>query len=345
MRVIALLGAAVALACGPAAAAQPKKAAPPVEPPMQVHVVRSAHSGCEPQCPQWIAAQGKIVPGTAGRFGKILSQLGDRKLPVLIDSGGGAVNDALAIGRLIRARGLQVAVTKTVLTPCAADNAACRKARTGGELRGLAQARFSKCASSCAFILAGGTQRLVGPGTGVGVHQISLTLRRYLVWKRPTSFGAPVEVKRTLVSQRTVTGKHAQSEETYAKIRQHLSEMGIGGEAMALMMSTPNWEIRWLTQKELQATRLATHSINGEELVTGVPASAAAPAEPPPSAVPGLSDLMRYQGICEKPGMCEKGAAAANPRFDLPGFVPNAPSSAPASSEAPKLEQQGGGAK
>src|SRR5262245_7834631 len=34
-----------------------RKTAPPLEPPMQFHVVRSAHAGCEPNCLQWIAAQ------------------------------------------------------------------------------------------------------------------------------------------------------------------------------------------------------------------------------------------------------------------------------------------------
>jgi hypothetical protein len=338
VRGLAVLAAAVVLACGPATAAPPRKAPPPADPPMQVQVVRSAHPGCEPQCPQWIAAQGRIVTGTAAQFRKVLAQLGERKLPVLVDSGGGAVDDALAIGRLIRAKGLQVAVTRTTLVPCAPQDAACRKAKAGRELRGLAQAHPSKCASSCAFILAGGAQRLVGPGTGVGVHQISMTLRRYLVLTR-RSFGGPVETRRTLVSERTVSGKHAQTQATYARIRQFLAEMGIGEEVMALIMSTPHTDIRWLAPNELQATRLATDFINGEELVTGVPASTLE-APPPPTTVPGLSDLMGYNGICQKAGMCEIGAAATNPRFDLPGYVPNkAPHVAAPSPEGAKAEQ------
>jgi hypothetical protein len=342
MRALAGLAAAAMLAGGPAAAAPPRKAEPVVEPPMQVNVVRSAHPGCEPQCPQWIAAQGRIVAGTARRFREVLSQLGERKLPVFIDSGGGAVPDGLSIGRLIRAKGLQVAVTRTEYTPCAPADAACRKAKTGGELRGLAQARFSKCASSCAFVLAGGTQRLVGPGTGVGVHQISTTLRRYLVQTRRT-FGIPVETQKTLVSEQTITGRHAQTQGTYAKIRQYLSEMGIGEDAMSLIMSTPNSEIHWLTRKELEATRLATHFINGEELVTGIPVSTPPLAQPPPSTVPSVSELMRY-GICEKIGTCEKGISATDPRFDLPAYLPKAPPLTPPSSEVVKAGPREGAA-
>jgi len=339
MRALAGLVAAVVLACGSAAAAPPKKAAPVVEPPMQVNVVRSAHPGCEPQCPQWIAAQGRIVAGSARRFREVLGQLGGRKLPVLIDSGGGSVTDGLSIGRLIRAKGLQVAVTKTVYSPCAPADAACRKARTGGELRGLAEARYSKCASSCAFILAGGTLRLVGPGTGVGLHQISTTLRKYLVETR-RSFGIPVKTQKTLVSEQTVQQGHAQTQGTYAKIRQFFAEMGIGEEAMSLIMSTPNTDIRWLTRKELEATRLATHFVNGEELVTGVLVSTPAPAQPPPSTVPSVGDLMRYESICDKIGTCGKGVSVTNPRFDLPGYLPKAAPVAEPSSEAAKTEDR-----
>jgi hypothetical protein len=332
MRASAVLVAALMLACGSAAAAPPRKAAPRLDPPMQVHLVRSAHPDCEPQCPQWIAAQGRIVAGTARRFREVLSKVGDRKLPVLIDSGGGAVNDALSIGRLIRARGLQVAVTRTTYTPCAPTEAACRKAKTGGELRGLAEAQSSKCASSCAFILAGGTQRLVGSGTGVGVHQISMTLHRYTV-RTHRSFGAKVETRKTLVSVRTVQQGHVETQRTYAKIRQYLSEMGIGEDVMSLILSTPNSGIHWLTPTELQATGLATHFIDGEELVTGVPASPPALASPP-SAVSTAPELMRYESICEKIGSCEKGLSATDPRFDLPGYLPKPPSAAPSEQSA-----------
>jgi hypothetical protein len=342
MRTWAVLATAVLLACGSAAAAPPKKAAPVMEPPMQVHVVRSAHPECEPQCPQWIAAQGRIVAGTARRFREVLSQLGERKLPIFVDSGGGAVNDALSIGRLIRAKGLQVAVTRTAFTPCSPAEAACRKAKTGRELRGLAQASLSKCASSCAFILAGGMQRLVGPGTGVGLHQISMTLRKYMVRTRH-SFGVPVETQKTLVSEQAVQQGHGQTQRTYAKIRQFFSEMGIGQDAMSLILSTPNTEIHWLTRKELEATSLATHFINGEELVTGVPASAPALASPPPSTEPTAPQLMLYGSICEKIGTCEKGVSTTDPRFDLPSYLPKSPPIAAPSSEASKA-QHGEGA-
>jgi hypothetical protein len=319
MRTFAILG--LMLACGSAAvdAAPTKKAPPLVEPSMQVHVVRSAHPGCEPQCLQWIAAQGKIDEASVGQFKKALSQLGGRKLPILIDSSGGSVNSALAIGRLLRAKGLDVVVTKTVFTPCAPSDTACRRAKSGGELRGLAEARMSKCASSCAFILAGGSRRFVGHGTFVGVHQITMIVRMYRILTRH-SFGVPIETRKTLLSEQKVGQKNPQTQSTYGSMKHYFAEMGIGDEIMPLILSTPGDRIRWLTQDELKSTRLATHSINGEQLITGVAGSTPGPAAAPSS--------LGSPGVCKKLGEWTIGCdpKATPPAPTLPASAPHVPS-------------------
>ncbi|MBX9588165.1 MAG: hypothetical protein K2X43_02600 [Hyphomonadaceae bacterium] len=312
-----LLLASVMAICGAAAAgAAPAMRPPPMEPSMQVHVVRSAHDGCEPHCLQWIAAQGKIDAASPGRLKKVLSQLGDRKLPILIDSTGGSVNDALAIGRLIRAKGLDVVVARTVFTPCAAEDKACRKSKTGGELKGQAQAKSSKCASSCAFILAGGTQRFVGEGAVVGVHQITMILRRYMILTRH-SFGVPVETRKTLVSEQTAGQKNEHTRNTYGNIKRYLADMGIDDAIMPLILSTPGHRVHWLTPDELRATRLATHRINGEQLMTGTITS------PPPGTV--VPHPMVYHGICgtleEGTAGCAKADVPSEPQPGLPAEV------------------------
>jgi hypothetical protein len=314
MRAVAVLAFALVLACGPAGAAHSKRAPKPAYAPMQVHVVRSAQAGCEPQCLQWIAAQGKIVTGSALQFGKVVGQLGDRKLPVLIDSAGGSVDDALAIGRLIRAKGLHVAVSRTEFTPCAPADAACRKAKTGGELRGLPKAQLSKCASACAFLFAGGMRRFVGEGTSVGVHQVSATLRWYHVFRRP-SFGGPIETRK-IVSVRKIGQKHEFTQNTYANLRQYFAEMGIGEEIMPMIQSTPNNKIHWLTAKELESTRLATHFLNGEQLL-----SAASTPDPASTSAP-VPEIAGYRGACEKLGICEPGVSSSKPLLNVPTGVP-----------------------
>jgi hypothetical protein len=275
------------------ARAQAKDPAPRGDQPMQVVVARSAEDGCEPNCLEWIAAQGRIDGATLGQFKKVLGRLGARKLPVLIDSSGGSVDDAIAIGRLVRAKGLDVVVTKTVYKPCLPADAACRKLRARNVLPGLPHARVSKCASSCAFILAGGVRRYVGPGTFVGVHQVAsfrvLTrvLRMYRVETR-YSWGVPVETTKTLIGQRklseTATPMRT-TDETYEKIRRYFIEMGIAAGIMELLKSAPHDKIHVLSAAELRATGLATELLHGEQLLLAPSAGkAAVPSATAPAA-------------------------------------------------------------
>jgi len=291
MRLVAVLACGLGLAWSAvAAAAPPAKGAPAPERPMQVHLVRSAEPGCEPQCREWIAAQGKIETGSVRRFERVLRQIGERKLPVLIDSSGGKVREAFEIGRLVRARNLDVVVTRTVLTPCAPADAACRKARPAAVHLGLPEAHGSKCASSCAFILAGGARRLVGPSTLVGVHQI----RSFYVYARILRTYQVTSTRKTLVSERRIAQRVVEtrtSQKTYDQIEQYFAEMGIGETIMPLILSTPSNRLHVLTRSELETTRLATDWIDGEQLLAkaAVPPARSANAPDPQGNNPGGS--------------------------------------------------------
>jgi hypothetical protein len=262
--------------------AQSSKPQPVVEPSMQVHLVRSARPGCEPSCPEWIAAQGKIETGSVARFKKVLNRLGDRKVPVLIDSSGGKVREAFAIGRLVRSRGLDVAVTRTVFTPCTPADASCRRAKTGGVLTGLPQARLSKCASACAFILAGGARRLVGAETFVGVHRI----RSFYVYTRVLRTYRMTSSRKRVVRQRRVARRMVETrtpQRAYDQIGRYFAEMGVGDPILTLIQATPSDSLHWLTRDELRTSQLATDWIDGERLLSD-PAVAAPPAPAPQAA-------------------------------------------------------------
>src|ERR1700746_256251 len=51
------------------------------DPPMRIVRVMSSDPACEPNCPEWISAEGMILPGTAGAFRKAILGLGGRRLP------------------------------------------------------------------------------------------------------------------------------------------------------------------------------------------------------------------------------------------------------------------------
>ena len=242
------------------------KVVPVLPAAMKVMLVTSAGDGCKPNCAEWIAAQGMIDSDTLPQFKKVLRALGTKKVPILIDSGGGVVDDSLAIGRMIRAKGLDVVVSKTTILKCEDGAPGCKSGKSQGPVTGMPVARLSKCASSCAFILAAGKRRIVGPTAFVGVHQVK-TLRttaqiqqKFRIEKQ-TLWGIPTETRRTLISEKLVNQRTTEAktpESAYAKIAKYFEEMGVHEPIMPILKSTPNSSIHWLTRSELKATAMAT---------------------------------------------------------------------------------------
>src|SRR5438552_2792022 len=94
--------------------------------PMRFAIVRSNVEGCEPNCPQWISAEGAITQETPALLRKILKQAGKDRLPVLINSVGGDVDASLAMGDIIRANRLDVGVGWTFFAGCMPTSLACK---------------------------------------------------------------------------------------------------------------------------------------------------------------------------------------------------------------------------
>ena len=233
--------------------------------PMQPRVVRDGRPSCAAACAEWIAAEGRIEPGTGEAFATVMRTLGERRLPVFIDSGGGAVEDAMAMGRLIRERHLDVAVAQTIPDcPGCAPGAA------------LPRSPGAVCASACVLVLAAGTSRVGGLATHVGVHRMSMRGVRvvkqqtFRVFNR-TAGGNKREIGRELLSERTVSSTSftaPASPETNDRVAHYLETMGIGAGLMPMMLSTPSTGIRWLTPREERATGLLLASIGGEALLS-----------------------------------------------------------------------------
>jgi hypothetical protein len=209
------------------------------DPPMRIVRVTSSDPACEPDCPEWISAEGRIVPGTAGAFRKAILDLGGRRLPVLISSHGGSLGDALRMGELIRERRLAVAVARTLIANCPERAPACPAARgqaiTGGAF----------CASACPLILAAGVERLVGPVTMVGVHQITEVL-----------------AEKEGLAHLTTIKKIYEPGYADAAVQAYLAAMGVGEPVMTLLRKTPASSIRWLSLPEIAASHLATESLD-----------------------------------------------------------------------------------
>jgi hypothetical protein len=71
---------------------------------------------------------------------------------------------------------------------------------------------------------------------------------------------------------------------------------------------------------ELESTLLATHFLNGEQLLAGASAPTTAPAAAP------IPEIAGYHTACETFGICEPGVSPSRPNLNVPtGLPPLAP--------------------
>lgn len=89
-----------------------------------------------------LTAEGSIDSGSASRLASEIEERGEYVKVVSLNSPGGALDDAMAMAKLVRDKGLATEIADGAL-----------------------------CASSCPLLFAGGLTRIVGPNAAVGVHQ------------------------------------------------------------------------------------------------------------------------------------------------------------------------------
>jgi hypothetical protein len=267
-----MLAFCAAVSCLPASQAQTQIVKPDRK-PMRIAIVRASAAECEPNCPEWISAEGRITPATPAKLRRVLKAMGKRQLPVLIQSPGGDVEAALEMGRLIKERQLDVAVAATEFDGCAPAEKNCAPPKSAhGEYRGAASSLGAYCASACPLVLAGGQTRLVGQSAFAGVHQIIAYYTKMRVTTR-TKYRI-VKGKRKAAGKTIVRRKNIESY-TSAKIdkatgkalRTYLSDMGVSETLLALMQKTPAKQIYRLSPEELAELHLVTSPVAAETLI------------------------------------------------------------------------------
>lgn len=115
---------------------------------------------------------GTIDPGAAARVEAEIAAHGEYIRTVALDSPGGAVADALSIGRLIRDKGFATSVAAGAL-----------------------------CASSCPLIFAGGRERIATARSAIGVHQIYAAAPADSLLSRVAAAGQAMSDAQTLTAQ------------------------------------------------------------------------------------------------------------------------------------------------
>ncbi len=258
--------------------------APPEFSPMQFSIVRSAAAGCEPDCPEWIFAEGQIVGTSPAGLKRILKMAGKRRLPILIQSPGGDVDAAMAMGRLIRERKLDTGVSGTRFAGCRPADPGCKlPADARGVYTGAAFSGGAFCVSACPLMLAGGIERLASHWSYVGVHQVTVayswtkvvykTRYRIVDGRRQVLNKVVSSRQRGPVHKTTTLGKPMRK-----RLLGYLAEMGIAPSTLDAMLSTPPEDMRHLPEDELLRLGLITRLGTADMLVASSLCRRAAPA-------------------------------------------------------------------
>src|SRR5215510_4338899 len=147
--VLAGTAAAMAFTLGsPGAPAQPNPE------PMIFFVAKGERNACGPGCSEWIAAEGMFEgPQVEQRFRDLLATLKGRNLPIVFNSLGGIIGEALVLGRILRERRMAGSVGESYPEGCKARIAAdesCRRIMEGNrELKAQLRTAGAVCSSAC----------------------------------------------------------------------------------------------------------------------------------------------------------------------------------------------------
>lgn len=255
--------AALAVTCGAGAGAGELPASP-FDQPMIFAIVRSSAANCEPNCPEWIYAEGQIRQETPAAFRKILKRAGGRRLPLILLSPGGNVDAAMEMGRIVRDRRMPVEVGFTRFATCRPRDKGCAGDGVAkGEFRGLAIAEGAFCWSACPLVLAAGAERYSSLLSSTGVHQVTTVYQREKVYFRERYRivnGEKKVVSRKIISREAAgtTKTTKLPRKTRSLLNAYFKEMGVGRDLIAIMQSTPSNKIRRLKPEELLDLRLVT---------------------------------------------------------------------------------------
>jgi hypothetical protein len=181
-------------------------------------------SSCGDKCRTWVAASGMIRPETATDFENFALKNDIRGATIALESEGGSVLGAIALGRSIRRLGMTTTVGRSTDLPNGRATLSSR----------------ADCESMCAFVLLAGAKRVVPAEARVRVHQI------WLGDRREDATAAVYSAEDLVIVQRDI-----------GRLAQYTAEMGGSTELLEVSLRIPPWEpMRALTRDELRRMRL-----------------------------------------------------------------------------------------
>lgn len=211
---------------------------------------------CGYSCRTWISAVGIITEDTPHDFELFAKDNDVQSATLALDSEGGSVRAALALGRAIRRFDMTTTVGKTIMLP--SDDGEAR-----AELSSDAD-----CESMCPFLLLGGTRRYVPPEARVLVH---------MIW---------IGDKRTRAQEASYTAEELGIvQHDIGSIARYTVEMGGDIELLETALGVPPWRPMYaLAAHEVHRMRLTTLDRLPEENIPPIA------AQPPWQATPAFAN-------------------------------------------------------
>lgn len=190
--------------------------------------LRQQSGDCGDNCRAWISASGAITAESPRDFLKFAKDRELRGLTVALDSDGGSVLGAIALGREFRRLALNTTVGRAI------------ESQSEGKTIRVTMSPRADCGSMCVFVLLGGAQRTIPQEARVMVHQIWLGDRR----DDPTA--ANYSAEDLVLVQRDI-----------GRLAQYTIEMGGGIELLDIALRIPPWEpMHALSRDEMKRVRL-----------------------------------------------------------------------------------------
>ncbi|MGR4928029.1 hypothetical protein ACIPUD_14705 [Bradyrhizobium sp. CAR08] len=207
---------------------------------------------CQPNCRGWVSAVGIVTADTPRAFDEFALGRQLDGATIVLNSSGGAVNEAIALGRRWRDLGALTTVGVSVQTNTA-QSAPSDKAPV------------AYCESMCVFLLLSGKTRFVPEAAHVRVHQI------WIGDRANDAKAATYSADDLMIVERDI-----------GRLAKYTFDMGGAGDLLSLSLNVPPWEdLHELSQEELRLTGLVTTRMHDQ------PANKAAVVELTPKPVRG----------------------------------------------------------
>jgi hypothetical protein len=177
----------------------------------------------------WIEAVGIVTADTPRDFDEFAQGRSLNGATVVLDSSGGSVNDAIALGRRWRDIGLLTTVGSSV-----------EKHTDSGNRHSVEPTAY--CESMCVFLLLSGKVRYVPDSAHVRVHQI------WMGDRADDARAASYSAQDMMIVERDI-----------GRLAKFTFDMGGTGDLLSLALNVPPWEdLHELSPQELRLTNLVT---------------------------------------------------------------------------------------